>query len=186
MSFFGSIGLLSFAAANSLKILSSVLCDLWSLGATVRGQAWIPECGGPESRTLNHQRTLDPVEPLAKALPKTSNSALRPSTTKRPVSASARHPIPILQQNRATTLHISRLADKVIPNPQTAQNMLLNLALTFGKTGFTSIHQNTGTSSPNQENFMNTSSISPTGRRLQIKSNDDLPTCRKETSNTVN
>lgn len=95
----------------------------------------------------------------------------------RPASSSARHPTPILQQNRATTLHIST---------QAAQNMLLNLALTFGKTRFSSIHQTTGTSSPNPENFMSTSSTSPTGSRFQIKSNDDLPACRKETSNTVN
>ena len=139
---------------------------------------WVQDCEPPKNSW--------PHGTFGKSTPKDLQLSTKTKHHQRPVSASARHPIPILQQNRATTLHISRLADKVIPNPQTAQNMLLNLALTFRKTRFTSIHQNTGTSSPNQENFMNTSSISPTGCRLQIKSNDDLPTCRKETSNTVN
>ena len=135
---------------------------------------------------MNHQRTLDPMEPLAKVLSKTSNSALRPSTTKGqqvPVPGTPHQSFSKTGQQPCTLAH--RLT-KVIPNPWTAQNMLLNLALTFGKTRFSSIHQTTGTSSPNQENFMSTSSTSPTGSRFQIKSNDDLPACRKETSNTVN
>ena len=61
--------------------------------------------------------------------------------------------MPILQQNRSTTLQISRQGAKSIVKPQTSENTLLDKALPFKETRFSSIHQNKGTNPTSQETF---------------------------------
>jgi len=76
-----------------------------------------------------------------RALSKASISKLRPSSTQKPASSSAECTMPILQQNRSTTLHISRQGAQSILKPQTSENTLLDKALPFRETRFSSIHR---------------------------------------------
>ena len=70
--------------------------------------------------------------------------------------------------NKTETQHCS-LADslpKAIPNPETPQNLLLDMTLPFSETISSSVDQNRGTSPPNQETFTRHGSNPTHGRQI--------------------
>ena len=86
-------------------------------------------------------------------LPKAPISTLRSGPNTKPESSSAGYPILFLQQNRAQPLILSDRLPKAILNPWTPQNTPVDMVQPSRKTRPSSIHQNTGTSSPSHENF---------------------------------
>ena len=122
-----------------------------------------------------------------RSLPQAFISTLKPSPTQRPASSSAGCPMPILQQNRDTTLHISRQAAQSHTKPiDTAKHI----------TGHGTVLQRDTIrlQSPEhrhkypQPGNLHKALVHPHPWRAEstIKRNYDLPAYRKETSNTVN
>ena len=88
-----------------------------------------------------------------RVLPKAPISTLRSGPNPKPEISSAGCPILFLQQNRSQPLTLSDRLTKAILNPWTPQNTPVDMAQPSRKTRPSSIHQNTGTSPPNHENF---------------------------------
>ena len=104
----------------------------------------------PKSRTLDQQIIPDPMDPSSvKSLPKASFSTLRPDPTQRPTISSSGCITPNFQQNRNTTLPISRQVDlKPIDTPEHTTGH----DTAFQRDKISSFHQNIG-ASPSPGNF---------------------------------
>ena len=124
----------------------SVLCGLWSLGASARHQAWTSEVG-----------ELSPGKGITKEFSTPWNineqefsiSTLRPGPTQRS-SYISRHHIPNNYQNRNTTL------PKVIQSSQIAHNTPVDTTLPFIETTSSSTHQNADTTTSRPGNHHKT------------------------------
>ena len=110
----------------------SVLCGLWSLGASARHQAWTSEVGDLSPGKGNTREFSTSWNINEQEL---SISTLRPGPTQRP-NYSARHHIPNNHQNRNTTL------PKVIQSSQIPHNTPVDTTLPFIETRSSSTHQN--------------------------------------------
>ena len=126
-------------------VLSSVLCSLWSLGATERGQAWTPEVGDLSpghwnTRELPIPWNINRLEPSQthpyqhqhQALHKGQQAPLLDGSHQT-FSKTGTQPCPLAER-----------LPKAITSPQTPQNTPLDVALIFGETRSSSIHRNTG------------------------------------------
>ena len=175
---------MSVAFTNCLGVLSSV----WPVKSWCysKRSCLNLQVGRPNSRTLDHQRIPNSMRHyLAIVLPKAFISTLRPGPTQKPVSFSARRFMPTLQQNRNTTLPISRQAADSHTRPRDTQTHCWrrhgpaerqgSVPSTRWQVQVPSIRR------PSQ----GTGPIPPTGGRFRTQ---ELcpPACRKEAPNTAN
>ena len=91
-------------------ILSSVLCGLWCLGATVGGWVWTPDMGDQSTGLWITRELLTHEILICECFPKGFhfNNKTRPHP--KAASCSAECPMQSFSKNRATKLYISRQA----------------------------------------------------------------------------
>ena len=110
--------------------------------------------GRAEIRTLDHKRPPDPTSyQLARALPETSVSMLRRSSTQQPASSTAGCPVPNNSKTGTQHYPLAERLPKIILGSQTPQNTPQDSALPTRKTRYTSTQQNTGTTPLQQETY---------------------------------